>query len=344
MVAYGEIKSCSLPLSGLNQPVINVSMKKILISYLSFSLKERIGITTLLLLILLFFILPFLYPLFIKPQKADPGKFEKEIALLKMKQIDSSKKFAPHSFTQNNKPDYFSASGYINKNPAAKGELFYFDPNTAGADEWKRLGLKDKTIATIQKYISKGGHFNTPDAISKIWGLHPDEVQRLMPYVQIAKKENSYTTYPEKKFDSKITDKKNFTLQVINVNNGDSNAFIALPGIGSKLSQRIINFRDKLGGFYKIEQVAETFGLPDSTFQKIKTRLALPNPEVKQININTATMEELKIHPYIRYQIANAIIQYRNQHGNFMELTDLKKIMLIPEDVYFKVLPYLKTH
>ena len=114
-----------------------------------------------------------------------------------------------------------------------------------------------------------------------------------------------------------------------------------MPGIGSKLAQRIINFRSKLGGFYKTEQVAETFGLPDSTFQKIKSRLSISSSTIKQLNINTATVDELKTHPYIRYNIANAIVQYRAQHGNFAAVADIKKIMTVTDEMYNKVAPYV---
>ena len=137
-------------------------------------------------------------------------------------------------------------------------------------------------------------------------------------------------------------EKSTYTPPLIDINLADTSAFIALPGIGSKLSQRIISFRDKLGGFYKIDQLAETFGLADSTFQKIKPRLLLDNPVVKQLNINLASADELKSHPYLRYALANAIVQYRSQHGNFAAVSDLKKIMLITDDIYNKMVPYLK--
>ena len=106
---------------------------------------------------------------------------------------------------------------------------------------------------------------------------------------------------------------------------------------------RIINFRDKLGGFYKAEQVAETFGLADSVFQKIKSRLTLSNSAVKQFNINTASVDELKAHPYIKYNLANAIVQYRTQHGNFASVADIKQIMMVTEEMYSKAAPYLKV-
>ena len=89
--------------------------------------------------------------------------------------------------------------------------------------------------------------------------------------------------------------------------------------------------------------MAETFALPDSTFQKIKTYLVLTNTAVKKININTATADEMKIHPYIRYNLAQAIVQYRTQHGDFKTIEDIKKIMMMTDDSYSKLAPYLLT-
>lgn len=311
--------------------------KKILSGYFTFTKKERRGTIVLLLLILFFVTLPFLYSLFIKSKPADASAFKNEIAALKIKQQDTARQFTQRNFDEDNYQNYYQPSekNYVK---TFKGELFYFDPNTATAADWQRLGLRDKTIATIQNYLSKGGKFYKPDDIGKIWGLHADEVQRLLPYVQIAAKENNY---PPKNYETKTYEKPERSYTAVDVNTADTSAFIALPGIGSKLAQRIINFRDKLGGFYKTEQVAETFGLPDSTFSKIKPRLVLSNATVKKFNINTATVDEMKTHPYIRYNIANAIVQYRSQHGNFISVADVKKIMMVTDDVFNKVAPYL---
>jgi DNA uptake protein ComE-like DNA-binding protein len=81
--------------------------------------------------------------------------------------------------------------------------------------------------------------------------------------------------------------KLRFTIFIIDINSADTTSFIALPGIGSKLAARIINFRDKLGGFYSVAQVGETFGLPDSTFQKIKQYLKLENTVLPEKLIST---------------------------------------------------------
>ena len=160
--------------------------KQFIREYLSFSRKERAGIFILVSIIIICILLPFLYPYFIHHKQYDHSEFEKEISALKIKQADSSKEkiYTYKNFDENNYTNYYEPSEK-NYYPKTKAEVFYFDPNTASADDWKRLGIRDKTIETIQKYLSKGGHFYKPEDISKIWGLHADDAERLIPYVKI---------------------------------------------------------------------------------------------------------------------------------------------------------------
>ena len=224
---------------------------KFISSYLSFTKKERTGIITLLVLIVLFTIAPFLFPFFITQKTYSHDTFEKEIALLKIKQADSSRDFSKKKFDDN---DYQNDSRQPEKNyysKEIKGELFYFDPNTASTADWQRLGLRDKTIATIQNYTSKSGKFYKPEDIGKIWGLHEDEIKRLLPYIKIEKvftdSSSQTKTFAYKPYENKPYDKPAYKTAVIDVNAADTTELIALPGIGSKLAQRIITFRNKLG-------------------------------------------------------------------------------------------------
>lgn len=308
--------------------------KQFVTDYFSFTRKERRGIIVLISLILLFTILPFLYPLIIKEQPIDHTEFRNEIANLK---IDSSaKKMFSRNLNEEFQNDYSPNNLY-----SKKSELFLFDPNTATVADWVKLGIKEKTAFTIQKYISKGGKFYKPDDIKKIWGLSKSDADRLFPYVSIKTIAKEYPQFERKEYAKNTTSYSPRAIQKVDINLADTTAYIALPGIGSKLSQRIISFREKLGGFHSVDQISETYLLPDSTFQKIKPYLVLNNATVKKININSASVDEMKAHPYIRYHVANAIFQYRTQHGNFNAVDQIKKIMIVTEDIFLKIAPYL---
>lgn len=285
--------------------------------------------------------IPFLYPLFFSEKALSNAQFDTSLAALQAKQLAGRSGYA-QKFEENEKRPYDEPStNYYSRSSPMQGTLFSFDPNTISAEGWKKLGLRDKTIATILNYRNKGGKFKQADDIKKIWGLLPGEAERLMPYVNITAKlqESSARNYSND-FSEHGKYESRKTYSTVDINTSDSGTWIALPGIGSKLSQRIINFRNKLGGFYSVNQVGETFGLPDSTFQKIKPLLQLSG-DVKKINLNTVTIDELKMHPYIRYQLANIIIQYRAQHGAFKNIAEVKKIMILSEEIYNKLSPYL---
>ncbi len=309
---------------------------------LHFTRKEKRGILILLASIISIYVsATFIYPLIMKDEAIDSKAIFAAADSLKEKQKDSTKNYY-------NKNEYNDGAGYHTypKKEYDKpftGSMFYFDPNTLDAAGWQRLGIKDKTIASMQKYIAKGGRFREPDDLRKVWGLRDDEKERLIPYARIVgepekKYTNSYSSSYQP-YEKKVYEKK--PIAVIDINMGDSAAYDALPGIGGGFSKRILKFREKLGGFYKVEQVAETFGLPDSTYQKIKPYLKININNIRKININTATADELKVHPYIRWQLAKVIIEYKIQHGNYKSLDDLKKIMIIDEETYNKIAPYL---
>jgi len=316
--------------------------------YLTFTRKDRIG--TLIIVGIILFTL-FLPDILSKKARNHPTQIDTAwmaaVKKLEIKVPDSSVDYFQKKDDENSYAYQYdrTKSNHYESN-MAKGELFNFDPNTITESEWKKLGLGEKTIKTIQNYLGKGGHFYKQEDLQKIYGLHTDEYERLKPYIKIESNiSKANDNFIVSKSKDEIQPAKVYAARysIIDVNNADTTAFISLPGIGSKLAARIVTFRDKLGGFYSVEQIGETYGLPDTTFQKIKQWLKLDNPSIKKININTATVDELKDHPYIKFSIANPIVAYRNEHGLFSKVEDIKKVMAVTDEIYKKIMPYLTT-
>lgn len=303
-------------------------------SYFHFTKKERHGIFILTALATISVAVSILHPYIFQSEPTEEHNYADAMALLEAQSIDTASSRVRY------KKDYRSYTPYVkNEYPSLKSELFYFDPNTISEKEWRRLGLRDKTISIIQNYLAKGGHFREAADIKKIWGLEENLANRIIPYARITNPQSYLIKeYPEKDVKKNQTAK---TYEIVNINEGDTTALIQLPGIGPKLSQRIIKYRDRLGGFYHVDQVAETFGLPDSTFQKIREWLKVETENIKKININTATLDNLRAHPYIRYHLANALVQYRQQHKLYASVNEIRNIMLVDDSTYRKVAPYL---
>lgn len=308
--------------------------------YFSFTKKERNAIIILGLLALLFSLLPTIFPFLVKDdiELVVDTVAQRELAALEILPDKNESAIASYSDADMYQPKESRVEKY--RREKITGELFSFNPNTATEGEWKRLGLRDKTIQTILKYRSKGGKFYKPTDLQRIYGLHTDEYERLMPYVQIESPTKTFTE-PAILSNEIKTDRKEYTAVVVDINHADTATWKQLKGIGSTYARRIVNFRTKLGGFVSVDQVGETYGLPDSVFQKVKQQLRFSGSSISQINVNNSTIDELKAHPYIGFSVANAIVQYRSQHGNFSTITDLQKIGAIDVILYRKISPYL---
>ncbi len=307
--------------------------------YFTFSAKERNGLMIMFLIGAVSFLFSRYFP--IKKVSVSKDAFQQELAELKIV-VDTSHVNKSYRGDENY-VDYSQPkpNEYANN---FKRELFDFDPNTLDANGWKRLGVRKKTVNTIQNFLAKGYKFRQPQDIKKIYGLRQEEAERLIPYIHISPKASSANASFANRESAANAGNSSIEIKrtkIIDINTADTTAFISLPGIGSKLAARIINFREKLGGFSSVNQLGETYGIPDSTFQKIKPQLQCRYPDLKKININTADINALRAHPYLRWNIANAIINYRQQHGNYKSVEDIRKIDIITDDLYNKIAPYL---
>ena len=301
--------------------------------YFIFSRKERIGMLVVVILIVLIWISPQLIP----PKKSQLTAADTSW----MTAISQAERARNATEDSDANVGAMSIPAYIRETAGeATHKLFPFDPNTLSAEGWGKLGIRQKIITTIQKYLRKGGHFYKPQDLKKIYGVRDDEYLRLEPYIKIESQKEMPTgqNIAEPKKHEIVLNPR---FETVDINGADSSAFVSLPGIGSKLARRIMDFREKLGGFYSINQISEVYGLADSSFQKIRPWLKLGTLSIRKININSVTAGELKAHPYFKWSLANAIVQYRNQHGSFSSVDDLKKITLITEETFEKIKAYL---
>jgi DNA uptake protein ComE-like DNA-binding protein len=108
------------------------------------------------------------------------------------------------------------------------------------------------------------------------------------------------------------------------------------------LSSRIIKYRHLLGGFARITQLKEVYGLPEETFVMIKDRVFTDSTVVTRVSINSAGYKELShIHYFEKYEIT-AILKYRELKGTITSIDDLTDNKLITVEKASKVGPYLK--
>ncbi len=215
------------------------------------------------------------------------------------------------------------------KNKATSSKLFLFDPNKATNDEFFRLGLSDKQIATIRKYLDKGGVFRSKEDFFKIRVISENQKKQLDDWIVI---ESVQKALPEKAIVKKES--------IIEINSADSIQLKQLPGIGSVLSKRIVKYRDLLGGFYSISQLREVYGLTEQTISLIEGKVAVDVSKIKKLDVNFADLNELSRHPYLKKDLASKIVKFRTKHGSFRDLTILRDSMILNIDEYNRIKPY----
>lgn len=208
------------------------------------------------------------------------------------------------------------------------------------ADRW--IGRSNPTPYLESKAKPDSNYFESPSNFAKT----PKNRRSSYFRPKYGKNESPYpNNWQGSSKDHQIKSFQNTTKQkqiLIELNSADSSSLIPLPGIGPALASRIVKYRNKLGGFYSVEQIKETYGITDSVFSLIATMITIKDSSWQQIHINTITLDELKMHPYFKWQLANTIVNYRKAHGPFTSIDELNKIALINEETLKKFLPYIQ--
>lgn len=276
----------------------------------------------------------------------------------------------------NKQPNLFLASDYTELDsllqvmenqmkeltPADKGfpvkdytkiELHNFDPNTASSKTLQALGVPEFLAKRMLKYRDLVKPFQKAEDLLTIYGMDSSLYLTLKPYVKIkeieslsSEAESGYSDFSKDSSDKNVISNqkspKKYVLASIDINQADTAQLKKIYGIGAVYAQRIIDFRDLLGGFASKEQYNEIYGLQSPNLDSlIKYTKIAETVQIKQLKLNTCSEEELSKHPYISYKQAKLIVSYRNAHGAYESIDDLMKIKIIDTSFTSKIKPYI---
>lgn len=310
-------------------------------NYFNFTQRETNGFILLILFLTLTVLIPFIWTTKPEPYNpvADQRILDSLAAQLKTQPYNS---FPPRKSKTPLKP-------------VPANLLRPFNPNNLTQTQWEELGLPTYVAQRIIKYRDKAKGFTYKEQLSRIYGFPPDLFAQLEPFILLPDKRTkptfpssgnsrdlAYTPYPKANNRPLPFKRKTFRLQPFDINTADTVQLKQIRGIGSKLAARILKFRNKLGGFGNMQQLQEVYGLSPEVVDSLRKYTFVSDAFVaSKININTATLDELRQHPYLGFQLARHIIAYRTQHGTFRNLDDLLQIKTLDEATYRKIKPYL---
>ena len=167
--------------------------------------------------------------------------------------------------------------------PYPRTESFAFNPNTVSLEDLQRLGFSRKQAQSIDNYRQKGGVFRRKSDFAKSYVVADSVYKRLEPYISIP---------------------------LIDLNQADSAEFDSLPGIGGWFASKIIEHRERLGGYSYKEQLMDIYRFDQDKFAALSDLVTVSEPY--RYPLWTLPADSLRLHPYIRnYETAHAIVLFR---------------------------------
>ncbi|MDR2475994.1 MAG: helix-hairpin-helix domain-containing protein [Bacteroidales bacterium] len=269
---------------------------------------------------------------------------------LNTKETEAYRDFCASLEKRENVPRNFPRTGknsyYANENGPAKH--FAFNPNTADSATFLSLGLKPFIIRNILKYREKGGKFKSATDFAKVYGLNQRMFSELQAYIRIPVEEPPVYLQERQEMSKPVAPATIYARQEkypqgtsVELNRSDTTELKKIPGIGSAFARRITSYRDRLGGFYSVEQLSEVWGITPEMYAQLSGWFTVDASLIKKLSVNQLTLEELRKHPYINYYRAKAFIDMRMKKGKLYSLDEFSLLDEFPEKEIRRLEHYL---
>lgn len=203
--------------------------------------------------------------------------------------------------------------------------LFPFDPNTMTEEEGRRLGLTEGQVRNIINYRNKGGRFRIQSDLARLYTIGEEDYARLEPYIMLPvsmpKREYVYPTqYEETKPEPR-------EIPHVELNTVDSATLVELPQIGPYFAMRILEYRERLGGYVDREQLREVKGIDSTRFDIISPYIEIEAVALRTIDVNRDDFKTLLHHPYLSYEQVKRIFNQREQRGMIKNWAQLEALL-----------------
>ncbi len=286
----------------------------ILQSILNYSKSQRIGI--LLLLIIIIICQGFYF--FSDFKKFEGSKEEQDSWLANQVLIDSLK---------------FQGKNY-------KPTIYPFNPNFITDYKGYKLGMSLAEIDRLLAYRNQNKFVNSAEEFQAVTKVSDSLLKTISPYFKFpdwVKHKKEYTAaYANKDYS------KTAKITILDINEAAKEDLMKVYGIGDKISDRILEQKNKLGAFVSMEQMEDVWGLSPEVIEKLGQHFEVKSTsKIKRININNATVKELAQFPFFRYALAKEIVIYRSMNGD-IKIEDLTKIKGFPVDKIKIIALYLE--
>ncbi|QMU65282.1 MAG: hypothetical protein GKR88_13915 [Flavobacteriaceae bacterium] len=228
-------------------------------------------------------------------------------------------------------------------------KIYPFNPNYINDYKGYQLGMTVSEIDKLLAYRQSGKFINSAREFQQITKISDSLLKKIAPYFKFPEwvmKRNQKLHHERKKQVTGKTEvahyKEKYKITTTDINKAIALDFQTIKGIGEKLSERIIKYRNKLQGFTYEDQLFEVWGLDKKLAKQILTVFNInEKPVIRKINVNTATFKEVLSIPYINYDLCKKIFEFRDEVAELQDIEELKNIEGLPVEKYHRIVLYL---
>jgi DNA uptake protein ComE-like DNA-binding protein len=221
-------------------------------------------------------------------------------------------------------------------------KIYPFNPNFITDFKGYKLGMSTTEIDRLLAFRKTDKYVNSASEFQSVTKVSDSLLNAISPYFKFPdwvknKKSNNYKDYAKPVFDKKEK------ITMLDINQATQDDLIKIYGIGPALSERILNEKEKFGGFVSMEQMNDIWGLSPEVIANLNQYFRVSAlPKVVKIKINDASVKELAKFPYFRYALAKQIVTFRSMNGGIHNPEDLAKINGFPVEKIEIIALYLE--
>ena len=228
-----------------------------------------------------------------------------------------------------------------------KPKVYPFNPNYITDFKGYTLGMSTDEIDRLLAFRAKDQWINSAKQFQEVTKISDSLLEVMAPlfnfpdWVTNPKSKASRVDYSKNSYQNTFR-AKTFD-QKLDLNTATAQDLQKINGIGEKLSDNIIKYRNKFkGGFISEIQLQDIYGLSPEVIERVKNDFAVKTPRaVEKINLNDASKEQLVTVQYIDYEIAHYIIEQRSLRDGFKSFDELLKVKNFPVQKFEIIKLYL---
>ncbi|PHS02724.1 MAG: hypothetical protein COA80_00135 [Leeuwenhoekiella sp.] len=201
-------------------------------------------------------------------------------------------------------------------------KIYPFNPNFITDYKGYTLGMNVEEIDRLLRFRESGKWINSAEDFQQVTGVSDSLLAAIAPYFKFPEWVNKPKT-EDKPFKKEVE----FPGSKSDLNTVSFEELMKLEELDQAIAKRILDYRRKLGGFLDDRQLYDVYGISKDQVKQLQSRYTvLSKPEIKRIDVNKANASDLSTVPFITFEIAREIVNYRLLHNQINDLDELLKI------------------